>query len=298
MLNTTHLDAELPSMPTPLTDVAAGSGVFLTGRMRSGKSYLAKHLPGRETVKLSAPMWAVAKHFFGDSLSKSDSDVRDLMQEIGRVGRGDFGTTCPRTASRAAFIQSVRSCGEQITQRLREEGEWFQNRHEYFDIDWSRFGQTPEFWLEILVQRLEARRIASDLGDYDKTPAIPDVRYPNTAQRLNGRGLQHVHVLCSEETRKARTGLHEFPGDSTEELGIQLDRLARKPTSVTDIGGEVVTFKERCPELARRVASGANVVWSDPGEECPGPFTRAKDLIQFSKIYPAYAEVSIIQKQP
>jgi hypothetical protein len=292
MLNTTHLDGDLPSVPTPLTDVASGTGVFMTGRMRSGKSYLAYNLSDRETVKLSAPMWAVAKHFFGEGLSKDDPDVRGLMQEIGRAGRGDFGKGLPRTASRAAFIQSVRDSGEEITQGLREGGEWFGHVHEYGDIDWSRFGQTPDFWMDVLIGRLEAR---SADQDYDLAPAVPDVRYPNTANRLSERGLQHVHVLCSRETRRERTGRWEDSGGSTEELGTQLDRLARGPTSIIDYE-ESDKAARLDGTLLRQVASGANVVWSDPDKECPGRFTRADDLIQFSTIYPAYAEVPLNRK--
>jgi hypothetical protein len=290
------LEEDIPRLPAPLEEVAKGGPVFLTGQMRSGKSHVAKHLDRRETVKLSTPMWAVAEFFFGEDLSKDKPGIRSLMQEIGRLGRGDFGPNLTPTASNASFIQQVRNHGEELTQKLRDEGEWFGHRHEYYDIDWSRFGKSEDFWLDILDGRVESRRIAREHGhDYDKAPAVPDVRYPNTVHRLLDRDFGHVHVTAPEETRVER-GAPERDGavDRTEKLGLDLDLLWKNPavmgaamgSSENDLFGGVPDLCLQC------VAAGASVVWSDPDEEVPGELTRAENLIQMSKIYPAYSPVS------
>jgi hypothetical protein len=292
------LEEDIPRLPVPLEEVARGGPVFLTGQMRSGKSHVAKHLDRRETVKLSAPMWAVAEFFFGEDLSKDQPGIRSLMQEIGRLGRGDFGPDLTPTASNASFIQSVRDHGGEITDLLREQGETFMfdsgkyGRSEYPRIDWSQFGRDEDFWLNILLDRISVRR---DSNTYDGSPAIPDVRYPNTVAALLERDFGHVHVTAPEETRVER-GAPERDGtvDRTEKLGLDLDLLWKNPavmgaamgSSENDLFGGV-------PDLClQRVAAGASVVWSDPDEEVPGELTRAENLIQMSKIYPAYAPVS------
>jgi len=293
------LEDIVPRLPAPLDEVAKGGAVFLTGKMRSGKSYVAKRLSRRETVKLSTPMWAVAENFFGEDLSKDKPGIRELMQEIGRLGRGDFGPDFKPTPSRASFIQSVRDHGEEITDSLRDDGQMFDlitdenksfqqyARNEYDRIDWSKFAKTEDFWVDILCGRLDARREARDC---DELPAVPDVRYPNEVERLLGRGFRHVHVTATEHTRVDR-GAPAFRDDRTEQLGDELDHTWNRPSGVPH--GEMTDrLTDTCPEAMRRVASSGAVVWSDPEEDCPGALTRASSLIRLSKIYPMFVPIN------
>jgi hypothetical protein len=267
--------------------------VFFTGQMRSGKDFIAGRLGRRETVKMATPMWAVLKFFFGE-IDNGRPGIREMMQEIGRLGRGDWGPGFKPTPSRGSFIQSVRGHGGELNRILRrEEGTYRAGpaRHvpAYPPVDWDRFGRAEGFWLDVLCSHLDTRQevdTRQEAGEDLPAPAVTDVRYPGSAKRLLGRGFDHVHVTAKVETRVKR-GAPAFPDDRTENLGKELDATWEFPSEAPH--GEMT--EELSGKALRRVASGASVVWSDPDAETPGHLTSAEDLIRLSKIYPAYAPV-------
>ena len=288
-----NLKENLPRVPAPLEEVAEGGPVFFTGQMRSGKDFIAERLDRRETAKVATPMWAVLTFFFGQ-IEKGRPGIREMMQEIGRLGRGDWGPGFTPTPSRGSFIQSVRNQGHELNRILRrEEGTYragptaAHHVPAYPPVDWDRFGRAETFWLDILCSHLDTRQEA---GEDLPAPAVTDVRYPGSAKRLLGRGFNHVHVTVEEETRIER-GAPPFRDDRTEALGDELDFTWAAPSEAPH-GDMTETLAEECPEALRRVASGASVVWSDPDAQTPGHLTDAEDLIRLSKIYPAYAPVT------
>jgi len=121
--------------------------------------------------------------------------------------------------------------------------------------DWLSFGDHDEFWIDILLARIT--------GESGKI-AVPNARFPNEVNRLcTGRDFDHVHVMCSHETRRRR---HEKEGENmddgippTERFAAELDVMAGLNNGVT----EITMADDLIETLYSSIQETKNVVWND-----------------------------------
>ena len=182
--------------------------VVLTGRKRSGKTYVANN-SNAEPLGFADPMEEVCRLVLGHP-SREDSDVRAFLCNLGALGRGESPSRSMRNRVQwDALGRRLQRDGAQVT--------GMGGAHV-----WESFG-TETFWIDLMESRLNERAPAG--------PAIiHNARFPAEVRRFTERGFRHLHVMASEETRRARlaaNGEEPSPGARTEQLARELDWVAR-----------------------------------------------------------------------
>jgi len=251
-MDSTHLLSEFPerSDDVRLGDPALvdrNTDLVLTGRKRSGKTYFAELLP-HEPLGFSDPMIRVCEGVLGTS-SKDVPQVRDFLVNVGALGRGE---SPPRE------ITGNSIAWRSLCIRLRDDGADVTGMGSP-DL-WRSFGREA-FWIDLMEER-----VASCGGPV----AIHNARFPEEVERFTQRGFQHLHVMASENTRRARlteAGEEAQPGASTERLARELDRVARGDTPL-----ELDLAQRLAPSIVDDVRCLVSVVWSD--ERSDPPFSR------------------------
>lgn len=158
----------------------------LSGEFRAGKDWIAD-LCGYKILSFSAPMYEIAKYFFGDGFDKNLPDCRWFLQYIGQIGWGHHDQENYRyTVERGLMVDWCRRNGADITGRR--------------DIDWSQFGKKQTFWVDFLTAE------ATWPENYNAQLAVVNVRYPHEAFALTMAGFQHYLVASTRETRVERNG--------------------------------------------------------------------------------------------
>lgn len=212
--------------------------LVLTGRKRVGKTYFATILP-HEELGFSDPMVRVCEGVLGTS-SKDVPGVRDFLVNIGAVGRGE---TPPRE-----MRNTIDWAG--LTRRLRRDGASITGMGTP-DI-WTKFGERAEFWIDVMEERVDAQ---------EGPVVIHNARFSEEVVPFVERGFQHLHVMASEETRRARleaAGEEPRPEAFTEQLARELDRVARGANPLSQ------TLASRLsPTTIDDVQRLVSVVWSD-----------------------------------
>lgn len=231
--------------------------------MGAGKDFVADQHDFFK-VGFADPMYDIAEFFFGTS-DKSKPGIRKFLQNIGQWGRGHY-----EPAKTATFVDVNGKSHEIVINDdyefnarravfcdlIRQEGNRIVSSSEYRDVDWSMFGFTENFWVDVLLKRVDAFRI---LG-HEKI-AVTNVRFPNELEALYRYGFTHFHVMCSHSTRVQRLGDGYIPsrdGDISERMAHHLDKLALVGPSILHIYDLDVP-----EEVLLRIYDGTGVVWND-----------------------------------
>lgn len=177
----------------------------ISGRMYSGKDYFAEQA-GCTVYGFADPIYRLVEFFYG-SQDKSIPGIRTAMQNIGQWGRGRIDDEHPLTFERHEIQTTVRMAGAQITG---------------FEGDWKSFGVHEDFWVNLLVSRL--------VSAPEDRVAVTNARFINEWQKLVvEEGFDHVHVMCSDETRVERAGKklsEEELQNVSEQFALDLDAAA------------------------------------------------------------------------
>jgi len=177
--------------------------------------------------------------------NREDPDVRAFLVNLGALGRGESPSRSMRN----------RVQWDALGRRLQRDGAQVTGMGT--DHFWESFG-TETFWIDLMESRLNERAPAG--------PAIiHNARFPEEVRRFTSRGFRHLHVMASEETRRARlaaNGEEPSPGARTEQLARELDRVARGENPL-----ELELAQELSPTTVEDVRSLDTVLWSDERNE-------------------------------
>lgn len=222
---------------------STSQSVVLTGRKRSGKTYVANN-SNAEPMGFADPMEEVCRLVLGHT-DRQDSDVRAFLCNLGALGRGEHPTRSMRNPVQwDALGRRLQRDGAQVT--------GMGGAHV-----WESFG-TETFWIDLMESRLNERAPAG--------PAIiHNARFPEEVRRFTTRGFRHLHVMASEETRRARlaeNGEEPSPDARTEQLARELDRVARGTSPLN-----LELAQGLSPTTVDDVRSLDTVLWSDPRNE-------------------------------
>lgn len=223
--------------------LSTSDSVVLTGRKRSGKTYVA-HNSSAEPLGFADPMEEVCQLVLGHT-SREDSDVRAFLVNLGALGRGESPSRSMRNRVQwDALGRRLQRDGAQVTGMGAE------------DV-WESFG-TGSFWIDLMESRLNERAPAG--------PAIiHNARFPEEVRRFTTRGFRHLHVMASEQTRRARLEANReepSPDARTEQLARELDRVARGANPL-----DLELAQGLFPTTLDDVRSLDTVLWSDPRNE-------------------------------
>ncbi len=183
----------------------------LAGRFKAGKDYVAI-LAGFKILSFAEPMYRLFEYRFGPC-DKRLPDVRRWLQMIGQVGWGHHDPNDPDynfSFSRFLMIDWVRKHGYEATG---------------MEANWSQFGQSQTFWVDILIRRLKTFAENTQV-------AVTNLRFEHEWQALRDHGFKRYLVMCDEATREARNGgpiPQATDNDRSEEYAKELaDRLPAK----------------------------------------------------------------------
>lgn len=222
--------------------------VVLTGRKLAGKDHVAEN-NGYTIYGFADPMYKIAESFIGSS-DKSVPGVRTFLRKVGAWGRGEVSEEYPLTFERHI-----------ATANVREDGPWMTGMG--MDSTWEQFGRTDEFWIDLLLSRLED-------ADEQKI-AVTNARFPNEVNRLTEEaGFLHLHVSCSPRTRAER---HDRTGEPMDEDVPLTERLAAefdwKAGVDDDVDPPLEMTADVDPTLLKEVKARRSVVWNDPKRTIP-----------------------------
>lgn len=222
-----------------------GQKLFFTGRLKSGKDYVAK-ASGAVIFGFADPLYAIATHFFGVNVGPNEGKdlpgMRAFLQAAGQWGRYAVSEQYPLTPARALFIAAVREAAES-------------GRLGCPEVDWTSYGTNPDIWLNACIARANAFLAANP----SKRVAITNCRFGNEFSRLQQEGFDHYHCMCGPKTWAARLAesklTPESPSvrDTSEQLAGKLDQSVIKQLSAQKVG----------PML--------KAIWSDPLAPKPSP---------------------------
>jgi hypothetical protein len=117
---------------------------------------------------------------------------------------------------------------------------------------WEQFELRTQFWIDLMEARVEAQ---------EGPVVIHNARFSEEVSRFTDRGFQHLHVLASEETRRARlqeAGEEPQPEAFTEQLARELDRVVRGDNPL-----ELTLAQRLNPSTIDDLRQLKTVVWSD-----------------------------------
>jgi len=229
-----------------LPQQAAPPFIFFTGRLGIGKDYCAA-AAGYNIVGFADPMYALANHFFGTSVSATEGKdapgMRTFLQTVGQWGRGDVNAEYPYTPLRAVFITMIRS--------LAAAGALPDSKA------WEKFGY-QDFWVDRLIART-----ANSAGRL----AVTNCRFENEFSRLKNNNWQHWHVIANPNTWTARLAAKKLTPQSAE-CNNMSEALAKKLDANVV---KLLSTERHGPKL--------RVIWNDPAVKCPS--TRLHTLDEF-----------------
>lgn len=228
-----------------------GPKIFFTGKMCAGKDYCAA-AAGFPTLGFATPIYALATHFFGVPVSATEGKelpgMRNFLQQVGQIGRGEVSHAVPYTMTRAILLTMIRSLADAKVLPG--------------DVDWAAFGKSKDFWLDELL------KVARGM---DRV-AVSNVRFHNEFKRLQDEGFQHFHVVSSRPAWVARLATKNLTinspeiSDVSEQLAQQLDASVMKILSNQKTGNKL------------------RVIWSDTAV-CPSPrFFTLDEFVAAAKV--------------
>lgn len=230
-----------------------GNRIFLTGRIKMGKDYVAAASEAK-IFNLADPLYALAEYCFGVTVNANEGKeipgVRDFLQTAGQWGRGEVNAKYPLTPGRAVFIKFVRALVNE--DRLRDTG-----------VDWRSYGVNENIWLEACVAMTDAY-LSQNPG---KRVIISGVRFVNEFKFLRAAGWNHYHVMASPATWQKRLVAAKIPEtspslkDISEGLAASLDNDVTRKISQNRHGNQL------------------HVIWNDP--DVAAPSQRLLSLNQF-----------------
>ena len=218
--------------------------VALTGRLRTGKDYIAER-SGGTIIGFADPLYEIGRILTGIGPDKKDTVpfLRELYQKIGQWGRGDVSEKYPLSMERCMFSLIVNSGV-------------FDEALPY--VDFSKWGTGGDIWLDALFRRsgeLPANRIF-----------VSNCRFRNEYDALLAGGWDHWHVMCSRQTYEERL----------REVGLSINSKQISDTSEELAGlmdNSVINAIKQQP-----VGPKLKVVWNDTR---PSPCDRLQTLEQF-----------------
>lgn len=227
--------------------------LFLTGRLKSGKDYVAAKA-GAVIFGFADPIYVLATHYLGVTVNATEGKdipgVRAFLQTVGQWGRGVVNEAYPMSVTRALFGKQLqRDLGDGVFSDM--------------GVDWTGYGKDPNIWLNSCIVRANAF-LATNPG---VRIAITNCRFGNEFQRLQAEGFEHYHCMTSPKTwatRLAESKLTpESPSvrDTSEQLAAKLDQSVIKQLSAQKAG----------PML--------KAIWSDP--TVPKPSQRLHTVESF-----------------
>ncbi len=196
-----------------------------SGQMFVGKDFVAKY--ARLTVfGFADPIYELCEHFNG-TRDKSVPGIRRWMQCVGQWGWGCVDSEYEHSPERAVFGELVRRFGKDMTKNFK----W---------VNWSEFGRRQDFWVNVLLTKLglkgENQRRNGQMHLFDKAidapgynVAVTNARFPHELTPIKASGFTHMHVRCSEETRRERmekAGYSYRPveaADKSEHMSLQFN---------------------------------------------------------------------------
>lgn len=230
-----------------------GNRIFLTGRIKMGKDYVAAASEAK-IFNLADPLYALAEYSFGVTVNANEGKeipgVRDFLQTAGQWGRGEVNAKYPLTPGRAVFIKFVRALVNE--DRLRDIG-----------VDWRSFGVNENIWLEACVAMTNSY-LSQNPGN---RVIISGVRFVNEFKFLRAAGWNHYHVMASPATWQKRLVAAKIPEtspalkDMSEGLAASLDNDVTRKISQVRHGNKL------------------HVIWNDP--DVAAPSQRLLSLNQF-----------------
>lgn len=244
-----------PAIHKASTIRPVGASLLLSGRLASGKDYVAAQA-GARVFGFADPLYAVASYFFGVEVTATQNKdlpgMRAFLQYLGQWGRGEVNDKYPYTPARAVFVQMVRSLGVHSGSKAFCPS-----------VDWSSFGFDKNIWINALHKRMtEAREIEPKLR-----VAITNARFENELRYFRDQNnFDHFHIMCSPETWAERLAKKNLKPESkelqdvSEQLAIHLDR---------DVVNKIRTQK---------VGNKLKVIWND---HRPCPSARLYTLNEF-----------------
>jgi hypothetical protein len=210
--------------------------------LRSGKDHLANLIPWGNRATFSEPLYALADHFFGSDLKKSDPGYRTFLTHAGQYGRRIISDQYPLSTERAAFINAVRN----INPRSLD--------FKYRRVNWSNYGRSSTFWAELLCNS-EQVFYSDVLG-----VVVTGHRFHSDEPYLIKEGFTFYLVACSEETRKERlTALNE-PYDGNPNVERHREHLFM---DISEAYATKLTNQFLYPHLPWETPMGMEVIWND-----------------------------------
>lgn len=227
--------------------------IYLTGRIRSGKDFVAD-ATGIPKTGMSVAIRMIVRHFHGAYGDTSDPGYRTVLQQIGQWGWGLVDAQYPITVDRLLFAEKIRRSGRNI----------YGMNH----VPFSRFGLDKDFWVQAMLALPPAHR--PNPKDIGTGVIVTGVRHYHEVPRLREKGYVHYHVMCSEETRRKRLESLGEPWDyhtQADKDWSQADESERQNIALSRLimGDHLLSFQH--PE--HPLPPDDRVVWSDDKEPIP-----------------------------
>lgn len=235
--------------PTPL-----GRKIFLTGRLCSGKDYIAGKI-GADIFGFADPIYSLAAYLLNVKVNANEGKdapgVRKFLQTVGQWGRNEVTEQYPHTVERAMFCMMVRSLANQNCLSA--------------GVEWGMFGLSSDLWIDGLLKRVDVLPM-----DSSRIIAVTNCRFPNEYKRLSEAGYQHWHIICSPSTWLARLAERKLDAksavlsDTSEQLASNLNADLTRKLSAAKHG----------PKM--------RVIWND--EKLPCPSNRIYTFAEFTSL--------------
>lgn len=206
----TEVEEKSPLLPCEVTDCAFSGGFY------SGKDHVAQEC-GMIILGFADPIYLLVEGLCGTS-DKSVPGIRRMMQLIGQWGWGCISEEYPWTPERAMLTQQIRESGATFLCRSSK-------TQPFPWISWSSFGTRKDFWVRILLDRIEL----TSTPDNTTIHGVTNVRFDHELKPLQEAGFDHFHVRCSPETRLERMTAkgykpnYQESNDPSEALAARLD---------------------------------------------------------------------------
>lgn len=237
----TQVDPVVPAAATPQHGFKRYPKIFLTGRLKAGKDYVA-NAGGYTIYGFSDPLNYLATHFTGIPVTANQNKdlpgMRAFLQTVGQWGRNIINEQYPITAARVLFVTMIRS----LHAAKIIDG---------YGVNWANFGADENLWLDALLNRYAENPSAQ--------AAVTNVRFENEFKRLQSEGWQHWHIITSPSCWARRLAAHKMTvdapqlKDTSEKLAATLDAQVTKQISAARNGPKL-----RC-------------IWNDPDSPPPSP---------------------------
>lgn len=234
--------------PNPVAPL--GRRIFFTGRMCSGKDFVANQI-GADIFGFADPIYSLAEYLLNIKVTANENKdapgVRKFLQQVGQWGRNEISEQYPHTAERAMFCMMVRSLANQ---NCLGPG-----------VDWGIFGLTADLWIDGLLKRADAVN--------SNRIVVTNCRFPNEYRRLSEANFEHWHIVCSPQSWLSRLAEKKLDAKSPE-VSDMSEKLA------ADLNADLLKKMS-----AQKVGNKMRVVWSDT---TPPPSNRVYSLDEFKAL--------------